>query len=272
MEEKSADEKGEHRPHESQHETHHKVKNDQWKNYIIVALATAVLILGIVFIRDSFTGGSGSSSGSVNAGPAAQAGTQPSAQLAQVEIGDAPVIGSKDAPVTIIEFSDFSCPFCAAASGDNPELVAYMQQRDPTWEPFVTNMMKDYIENGKVRFAVKYMRGHSGGNPAQLVAWCLNEQDLYWKFYPQAFLHQSDVEDLTKMKSLAATIGADAKKLQACLDSKKYDSRFSKEQNEGARAGIQGTPAFLVNGQLISGAVPYSTAKQVIEGALASAS
>ena len=132
-------------------------------------------------------------------------------------------------------------------------------------------MMVDYVKTGKVRFAVKYMMGHSGGKPAQLVAWCLNDQssDLYWKFYPQAFAHQDSVEDLAKMRDLAKTVGGDMKKLQTCIDSKKYDSRFDREQGEGAQAGAQGTPAFFVNGKLISGAVPYSQMKQAIDAALA---
>jgi len=197
--------------------------------------------------------------------------TPPPAQKAEIVIGDAPVIGDKSAKVTVVEFSDFSCPFCAAASGDNADLSAYMKQRSPTWDPIVTNMMNDYVKTGKVRFAVKYMMGHSGGHPAQLVAWCLNDQksDLYWKFYPQAFANQNDVEDLAKMTALAKTVGADMTKLQQCLDSKKYDARFDKEQNEGRAAGAQGTPAFFVNGQLVSGAVPYSQMKQTIDAALA---
>ena len=191
------------------------------------------------------------------------------AQTASVEVGNSPVIGDEDAKVTVIEFSDFSCPFCAAASGDNADMTAYMKQNSPSWEPIVTNMMKDYVQTGKVKFAVKYSRGHSGGHPAQLVAWCLNDQNLYWEFYPQAFAHQEDVEDLAKMKTLAQSIsGVNMASLQTCLDSGKYDSRFDSEQAEGSAAGVRGTPAFFVNGKLISGAVPYSQVKAAIEAEL----
>lgn len=185
--------------------------------------------------------------------------------VADVKVGDSPSIGNEKAKVTVIEFSDFSCPFCAAASGDNEKLSAYMKQNSPSWEPIVTNLLKDYVNTGKVRFSVKYSMGHSGGHPAQLVAWCLNEQKLYWKFYPKAFANQDDVEDLDKMKVLAKSVGADMNKLQTCLDSKKYDSQFDKEQNEGRAAGVQGTPAFFVNGRLVSGAAPYSQIKALVE-------
>ncbi len=188
----------------------------------------------------------------------------------EINIGSSPVTGSANAKVTVVEFSDFSCPFCAAASGDNEKMTSYMKQNSPSWEPIVTNLMKDYVQTGKVRFAVKYAYGHSGGHPAQLVAWCLNDQGLYWKFYPLAFAHQDDVEDLTKMITLAKTIsGMDSKKLQTCLDSKKYDSRFDAEVAEGTAAGVSGTPAFFVNGKLVEGAVPYSQIKALIDSELA---
>ena len=182
-----------------------------------------------------------------------------------LDIGNSPVTGNKDALVTIVEFSDFSCPYCAAASGDNEKLLTFMKQNNPNWEPIVTNLLKEYVDTGKVKFAVKYSFGHGGGHPAQLVAWCLNEQNLYWKFYPQAFAHQDDAENLDKMKELANGLNADMTKLQSCLDSKKYDSQFDKDQNEGTKAGVSGTPAFFVNGRIVEGAVPYSQIKQIID-------
>lgn len=212
--------------------------------------------------------------------PSAGAGTG-TVTSAEVSVGDAPVIGDADAPVTVIEFSDFSCPFCAAASGDNPSLIAYMKGNNPSWEPVVTNLMKDYVQTGKVRFAVKYSFGHSGGHPAQLVAWCLNDQnpDLYWKFYAKAFATYDlqnqgtqEVEDEAKMIALAKTIsGVNAATLQQCVDSDKFDARFDREQAEGQAAGAQGTPAFFVNGQLVSGAVPYSQFKTIVDAKLAAA-
>lgn len=189
----------------------------------------------------------------------------------EIDAGDSPSKGSKTAKVTVVEFSDFSCPFCVAASGDNEALNAYMKQRDTTWEPIVTNLIKDYVDTGKVRLVVKYTYGHGGGNPAQLVAWCLNEQNLYWKFYPKAFAtydlnsQTQAVEDLDKMKEVARSVGANMPRLQTCLDSKKFDSKLQSEQAEGSAAGVQGTPAFFVNGKLVSGAVSYLEFKQLVE-------
>jgi len=231
-------------------------KENIWKYSTFILVA--ILVVGaFVFFTNSDSTGTGN--------------VVRNGDTVSIEIGDAPVIGSESAPVTIIEFSDFSCPYCAAASGDNEQYVNSLKSRNPSWEPAVTNIMKDYVETGKVKFVAKYSYGHSGGHPAQLVAWCLNEQDLYWEFSPLAFANQNDVEDLAKMKALAQGLGADMTKLQSCLDSGKYEDQFDKEQAEGQAAGVQGTPAFFVNGKLIEGAQPYSVFKQAIDAELAKA-
>lgn len=198
--------------------------------------------------------------------------TANSGQRVNITIDPAtPVTGNANAPVTVVEFADFSCPYCEAASGDNTQMVSYMQQSNPNWQPIVTNLIKDYVNTGKVRFAVKYAYGHTGGHAAQSVAWCLNDQSssLYWKFYPQAFAHAStDVENLTLMESVAQSLGANMAQLQSCISSGKYNDRFNTEQNEATAAGVQGTPAFFVNGKLIEGAVPYSQFKQAVDAEL----
>ena len=266
----------------STHESVHEKKDDTvsftmkattlWKSVSAVLL---VLLVVSVLTGGFFTGGSIPTGAAVV--PSGGSTAQPPAGPVDLSIGDAPVIGDPSAPVTVIEFSDFSCPFCAAASGDNVELTAYMKQRDSSWEPIGTNLIKEYVDTGKVKFAVKFSFGHSGGHPAQLVAWCLNDEssDLYWKFYPKAFAAYSlssqtqDVEDITKMKDVARGLGADMTKLQDCLDSKKYDSRFDREQAEGSAAGVQGTPSFFVNGINVAGAQSYSVIKQLVESELA---
>ncbi|MEK6825959.1 MAG: DsbA family protein [Nanoarchaeota archaeon] len=241
-------------------------KETLWK-YSTFILA-ALLIIGAFMVFNN-----GSPTGSVITGQTVAPGTVavPSGPVKITIDSDDPILGNADAKVTVIKFSDFSCPFCAAASGDNEEMVSYMKQRNPSWEPIVTNFIKDYVDTGKARFVMKYAMGHSGGRSAQLVAWCLNDQKLYWKFHAKAFANIDDVEDLDKMKNLAKEVGADLTKLQSCLDSKKYDSKFNKHEQQGSAAGVEGTPAFFVNGKILSGAQPYSTFKQAVEAELAAA-
>lgn len=228
-------------------------KDDIWRYSTFILLA--VIIVGIFIFL-----GKGD-----NAGPAGgivkNVGTGP-------EIGDAPLLGDKDAPVSIVIFSDFSCPFCAAASGKNEEIVTSMKSRSSGWEPIMPNVIKDYVDTGKVKIAFKYFPGHGAGQQAMLTGLCLNEQGLFWEFHDKAFADYEFTNDLGKMKALAGELGADMDALDRCLASNKYNSKLNSDTQEGKDAGVRGTPAFFVNENLVSGAVPYSDIKKVIDSEL----
>jgi len=188
----------------------------------------------------------------------------------EIPIGDSPVLGNADAPLTIVEFSDFSCPYCGAASGQAKDMVDYMKQNDPTWVAPVPEIIKDYVNTGKAKLVYKYSIGHSGAKPATLVAFCLNDQGLFWEMHDLAFANQDDVEDLSKMKMLAQSIRADMTKLNSCLDSNKYDSKLDEDEALGQQIGIGGTPAIYSNGiKVANGAESYVKVKQAIEAVFA---
>ncbi|MDI6720978.1 MAG: thioredoxin domain-containing protein [Candidatus Aenigmarchaeota archaeon] len=191
------------------------------------------------------------------------------APRATVEVGDAPVKGNPKAKVTIIEFSDFSCPFCGAAAGGNEQAMEYLRRNDPSWEPPIPGIMKDYVNTGKARIAVKYFPGHGTGEEVMKIALCANEQGKFWEVHDEIFRNQQYVDDTAKMKALAAKAGVNSAKLESCLDSKKYDSMLISNTNEGRKAGVSGTPAFFINGIQVVGAQPYAAFKQLIEQELA---
>lgn len=248
-------------------------KENLWKYSTFVLLA--IVVIGIIVMVAS-DGSNGGTTQTVTQGNT-QADTV-SVDFEKVIEKNTPSIGSEDAPITILEFSDFSCPYCAAASGDNPTYTAYMKQNQPGWEPPVSNIMNDYVKSGKVRFVTFYSIGHSGGRPAQTVAWCLNDQssDLYWQFYALAFANIDDVEDAAKMKALASTIsGVNNNALDSCVSSGKYNSRFDEEQAKGAQLGMSGTPGFIIGksdgsdqASIMRGAYPYSAFQQLIDARL----
>jgi len=182
-----------------------------------------------------------------------------------IEIGNAPVLGDANAPVTIFEFSDFSCPFCAAANGYNEEAVNYLKQIDPNWEPAMPNIINDYVKTGKVKIVFKYTKGHGTGQSAQVIGWCLNEQGLFWEFHDKAFENQADISNFEKMKELALNLGADKTKLGECLSSNKYNPLLTDDNTLAKPLDISGTPTFLINGQKIEGAQSYSVFKQIID-------
>ena len=213
--------------------------------------------------------------GSSTANTQNQQQQQPAATLkiSDLNLSDYLSVGNKNAKVTVVEFSDFSCPYCEAASGDNVQMAAAMKQQDSTWEPIVTNLMKDYVNTGKVRFVYIYSMGHTGGHSASSVGWCLNDQssDKFWKYYPLVFASASaDTENITLMEGLAKSVGADMTQLQSCIDSNKYANRFVSEQSIADQVGAQGTPAFFVNDQYVAhGAESYVQFKQAVDAALA---
>ena len=210
------------------------------------------------------------------AGTEAAAPTQqqaaPTQQKVNVAIGDAPVKGKADAKVTIIEFSDPSCPFCGAATGGNAQVVAYLQQRDSSWTAPVPGIMKDYVDTGKVKIAFKYFPGHGKGADAMKIMWCSNDQGKFWEVHDKMFANQDKMEagDTAGLKKLAVDAGVDSAKLESCLSSGKYDAKLQSDMAEGRSAGVSGTPAFIINGQMVVGAQSYTDMKQVIDAALAS--
>ena len=185
----------------------------------------------------------------------------------KVAINDARILGDVNAPVTFYVFSDFACRFCAAAAGYNEDAIASLKERTPRWKAPVPSIKEKYVDTGKVKLVFKYYPGHGGGNAAHLTGWCLNEQDskLFWKFHDRAFAQQADVGSMNAMKALAAELGSDAAKLDECLSSQRINARFQEDKSMGASNGVQGTPAFFINGKLITGAQSFDAFESIIE-------
>lgn len=179
---------------------------------------------------------------------------QPSGPV-DVKIGSAPVEGSANAPVTIIEYSDFQCPFCGR----------YASQTYP-------QIKKDYIDTGKVRYAFKYfpLPFHSQAAGAANAAACIREQggdQMFFEYHDVLFANQTDLS-VPKLKEYAAKFNIDKTKFNQCVDSNKYADAVQKDFTEGGQYGVRGTPAFFINGTPLAGAQPYEAFKSAIEDAL----
>lgn len=187
-----------------------------------------------------------------------------------LSIGNSPYLGNISAPVTIYEFSDFSCPYCAAADGEQQQYINALKYGNPNWEAPIPNIIKDYVETGKAKIVFKYYPGHGSGKPALVVGYALADQsdDLFWKFHNLAFQNQANTGDLVKMKALAESLGANMTRLNADIESGKYESQMNEDIATGKTAGIKGTPSFIINGEVVVGAQSYSAFKQVIDKAL----
>ncbi len=255
----------------------------------ITILVAAILISSSVLV--SFNGlakqGVTANVGGANLGTGAASGTTPAGgstgaqggqtggqlQNIQVDIGDAPTKGSATAPVTIIEFEDPSCPYCAAAHGKNQPVIDYLRAKvDPNWQAPMPSVITDYVATGKVKLVYKFFPGHGNGEEAMKILWCSNEQggSKFWDLLEDMYAHQDLMEahNITGLKALATAKGVDSAALETCYSSGKYDARLVSETNQGRTAAITGTPGFIVNGKLVEGAVSYPTMKRAIDAAI----
>lgn len=224
----------------------------------IISSVLAVLLVVSIF-TNGFGFGSDSGTGAVVNNPQVNnnGNNIPTGPI-DVSADDDPVKGDKDAPVTIIEFSDFQCPFCSR----------FFEQTLP-------QIKTNYIDTGKVKFVYRDFpldSIHPQARPAALASECADEQGKFWEMHDLLFQKQDEwVSTGTPFfKKYAKDLGLDSSKFNTCLDSKKYDDEIQSDLNDGANAGVQGTPAFFVNGISLSGAQPYSAFQAAIEQALAS--
>lgn len=169
-----------------------------------------------------------------------------------INIEGDPFVGDPNAPVTIIEFSDFECPYCARGS------ETMKQIRDT------------YVAEGKVKLVFKdFPLGfHKYAIKAAEASMCAYEQDEFWAYHDLLFENQ-DALDIDSLKKYAGEIGLTTDDFNECLDSSRYASEVERDLLEGQAVGVSGTPAFFINGKLVSGAQPYSTFVAMIEAELA---
>lgn len=168
-----------------------------------------------------------------------------------------PVLGSPQAKVTILEFSDYLCPYCAKFAGLTlPQLEA------------------DYISTGKARLVFRNFPVH--GDPAvetALAALCAHEQGQFWEYHDRLFAislsEGGKALTAARLEALARELGLDSDQFKLCLASRRYAQAVKADIAEAKRLGVEGTPTFFINGQKILGAQPYETFKRVIEEELA---
>ncbi len=166
-----------------------------------------------------------------------------------VAVGDAPALGPKDAKVTFIEFSDYECPFCG-------------REREVIWQ--VVDKYKD-----KVRYVFKDfpLSFHRSAQKAAEAAHCAGDQGKYWEYNKMAYANQKDLS-VESLKKYAKDVGIDTAKFDTCLDSGAQTARVKKSLEEGSAAGVSGTPAYFINGIMLSGAQPPEAFGEVIDAEL----
>lgn len=160
------------------------------------------------------------------------------------------ILGNKDAKVVIIEYSDFECPFC--------------ERHHPTMQQIVDEYGDDVAWVYR-HFPLSF---HPEAKPSALASECASEQGKFWEYADELFANQDKLGD-EYYTELASELGLNAKEFSDCYDNEEYASVVTEQTASGRTAGVSGTPATFVNGQLVSGAVPFETFKEMIDAELA---
>jgi protein-disulfide isomerase len=171
-----------------------------------------------------------------------------------------PIIGNPDAPVTLIEFGDFQCEFCAR----------FAKVTEPT-------INATYIQTGKANMVFKHFVTHGDHSiTAAIASQCANEQGQFWKFYKTVYENQgpenSGWANTENIKKLALQIpGLDKQKFDSCIDSQNYKSVVDNDMNLGVSLGMKGTPSFIIvkndgsNPETLLGAQPFPSFQSIID-------
>lgn len=176
-----------------------------------------------------------------------------------------PFLGPENASIVVIEYSDFQCPYCAAAVGTHAALVERFKAQMPEWKASVPELEK-MAREGKIKFVFKHfpLSFHENAQKAAEASEAANAQGKFWEFHDKLF-EKGGTFDSTAYAEIAKEIGLDVERFEKELNSGMYADSVKKDMEEGQKAGIRGTPAFLVNGKLISGAQPFSAFEDEFE-------
>lgn len=168
----------------------------------------------------------------------------------KVAAADSPARGAANAPIEIIEFSDFQCPFCQRAN------------------PTVQQVLNTYGD--RIRFVYRHypLPNHPNARPAAEAAACAAEQGKFWPYHDRLFANSSKLGD-ADLKQAASELGLNTTQFNSCVDTHKFRARVDADVKAGEEAGVNGTPAFFINGRSVSCAQPFDVFKKVIDEELA---
>ncbi len=167
-----------------------------------------------------------------------------------VPVGTSPARGISPAKITIVEYSDFECPYCSRAKDTVEQIV------------------KAYPNDVKIVFKQNPLPFHQNAQLAAEASLAANEQGKFWEMHDQLFAHQEAL-DRASIEAYAANIGLSLSQFKQALDSGKFKAQVESEKEEAARLGARGTPYFFINGKPFRGAKPFEDFKRLIDREMA---
>ncbi len=234
------------------------MQEQQRKSFImgvVTALAIVIVLGGVYMLGAKFGGAQGA--GPTAQQPTGQQPTQPSgpegdaSKIAKVSDKDH-IRGNEKAPITMIEFSDFQCPFCQRFHGTVQQVLA------------------DYKDKVRVVYRHFPLRSiHPQAQKAAEASECASEQGKFWEMHDKLFdLNAANTLSLDTMKNAAKELGLNTTKFNDCLDSGKMAPIVEADYQDGIAGGVSGTPGTFVNGQYLAGALPYDEVKSILDSLL----
>jgi len=226
----------------------------------VLAVVLAVVALVLQFTdEDEDNGQAAVGQPSPTVQPTVVVQPTPTPVVVEASVDDDPSWGPEDAPVTIIEFSEFLCPYCQRFA------LQTLPQIREAYEGEVRYVYRDFIVHGEP--ATKISEATE----------CADDQDKFWEYHDHLWENYSTLGQqaqtgmdalTTTLKGYASDLGLDTATFNDCLDTGKRTAEVQKDSQDARAYGVTGTPAFFVNGQLVSGAQPFSVFQQVIDAAL----
>lgn len=237
------------------------LNNKSYTPILIILLMVASFFLGSLTTKVQYLQ-KGATTGTAPSNPQAAVPGQPTAPPpgAKVNVakGNFPILGNKNAKVTVIEFADFRCPFCEKFFTDTE-----------------TQLIKDYVNTGKVQLAFRnYAFLGAASTVAANAAECANEQNKFWDMHDYFYKNQPPESDTSmytvdNLSQIAGTLGMNTNQFKSCLSANKYQKNVDQDFSDGQKAGVSGTPSTFIDGQLTVGAQPYANFKTIIDAELA---
>lgn len=221
------------------------------KNFLLgmVSGIAVLAVIGMVIFGTLYFTNKSADDGQV-AGEEIDNNEQQDEQPVNLEIAETDwVLGSRDAKVKVFEFSDFQCPYCAR------------------FHEVMHQIVEEYPDDVAWIYKQFPIRSHPLGPPGAVATECAGEQGKFWQMADMIFENQDNLTE-DSFAAFAQNLGLDMGKYNSCYENNPYEEKILTEYNLGVDLGVRGTPSNFINGQLVPGAVPYESMKQIVEDIL----
>ena len=217
--------------------------NEKYVKYAIIGFIAIALVITLVSLMPERA--------YVPSGQVQQPGQIQQPATGEIDLQGVNALGDPNAPVVLVEYSSFTCPFCAR---HNLETFG--------------RIVEEYVETGKVYYVYKHFLRNEVDGVAANAAECAGEQDMFFDYKYQIYINQNSISNPGFFEQIASNLGLNMDSWTSCFNSGRYTQKANADRAEGMANGVTGTPGFIINGQLVSGAQPFQAFQQVIEAQL----